>query len=305
MREQVQLPDGRGIDYRDFGDAEGAPALYLHGTPSSASEGRWLHTAARAAEVRLVALDRPGYLGSQSPVPPSLLGAAADVAAVGDALELSRFAVVGFSGGAAYALATAYVAPERVTVVHVGGGVGSLAGDRGKVLPWPRRAPFLLGARAPRVAAPVVGGGMRLFRRAIEKRLDSPKEAAAWFFEGPAQGAQIEAVARYVDATPPDELRDDLRDHARATASTQAILADLTAYARPWPFELADIAAPVEIWHGVADPAAPFAFAERAAAELPDATLHAFEGEGHFVFHAHADAIAASIAAHALQAALC
>ncbi len=299
MRERVQLPDGRRIDYREFGEAEGAPALYLHGTPSSASEGRWLDAAARAAGARIVALDRPGYLESQSRVPASLLAAADDVVAVADALELSRFAVVGFSGGAAYALATAHVAPERVTVVHIGGGVGSLAGEGGKALPWPRRAPFLLAARAPWAVGPLVGGGMRLFRRAIERRLDSPVDAAAWFFKGPARGAQIDAVARYIEATPPDDLRDDLRDHARATASTRAILADLVAYGSTWPFALDSVSAPVEIWHGRKDPAAPFAFAERAASELPHATLHAFDDEGHFVIHSHAGEIAASIAGYA------
>ena len=74
---------------------------------------------------------------------------------------------------------------------------------------------------------------------------------------------------------------------------------DPTVYGGPWPFALADVTAPVEIWHGRSDPAAPFAFAERAAAELPRATLHALDDEGHFVFHSHADEIAASIAGHA------
>ena len=299
MRERAQTADGRGIDYREFGDPAGAPAIYLHGTPSSAGEGRWLGAASGRAGVRVVALDRPGYLGSDAHVPESLLGVAEDVLGVAKALGIDRFAVVGFSGGAGYALATAYVAPERVTVVHVGGGIGSRAGDAGKALPWPRRLPFLLAARAPRVVGPLLAGGLRLFRRAIEKRLDAPVEAAEWFFRGPAQGAQIGAVADYIQSTPPGDLRDDLSDHARATASTRAILCDLTAYARPWPFELAKVSVPVEIWHGRSDPAAPFAFAERAAAELPHGTLHAFEDEGHFVFHSHGDEIAASIAERA------
>src|SRR5690348_2952515 len=129
MRQHVQVADGRRIDYREFGDPDGAPAVYLHGTPSSASEGRWLDASARHARVRIVALDRPGYLGSEARSPVSLAAAAEDIVAVAGALGLDRFAVVGFSGGAAYSLATAHAAPERVTVVHVGGGIGSLAGE--------------------------------------------------------------------------------------------------------------------------------------------------------------------------------
>ena len=106
-------------------------------------------------------------------------------------------------------------------------------------------------------------------------------------------------MARYIRATPPEDLRDDLSDHARATASTRAVLDDVVSYTRPCPFELGCVDVPVEIWHGVDDPAVPVAFAERTASELPRATLHAFPGEGHFVFHSHGAEIAESIAQHA------
>jgi len=298
MRGRVHLADGRRIEYREFGDAAGLPAIYLHGTPSSASEGRWLDAPSRAAGIRLVALDRPGYLGSDAHVPASPLGVADDVVAVADALALDRFAVVGFSGGAGYAFATGYAAPGRITVVHVGGGLVSLAGPAGDAMPRLRRLAFVVMARAPLVSRPLLGGGFRLFRRAIEKRLGSPVEAAKWFFDGPARGAQVEAVARYIHSTPPDDLRQDLSDHARATERTQAILDDIVSYASPCPFELGQVDVPVELWHGDDDPAVPVAFAERAAAELPRAVLHVFPGEGHFVFHSHGAEIAASIARH-------
>jgi pimeloyl-ACP methyl ester carboxylesterase len=296
MRRQAQLADGRCIDYCEFGDAAGTPAIYLHGTPWSGSEGRWLHAAALAAGVRIVALDRPGYLHSDAHVPASLLGVAEDILAVAEDLAIGRFAVVGFSGGAGYALATAHVGNGRVTIVHIGGGLGSLAGAAGKALSWQRRLPFLLVAHAPLLFGPILAGGFRLLRRSIEKRLESPVEATEWFFKGPAQGAQIGAVARCAEATPAEDLREDLSDHARATASTGAILDDLIAYARPCPFELSSVSVPVEIWHGGKDPAAPIAFAEQARSELPCAVLHPFEDEGHFVFHTHADEIAISIA---------
>ena len=35
-RQQVRLADGRRIDYLELGDPAGVPAIYLHGTPSSA-----------------------------------------------------------------------------------------------------------------------------------------------------------------------------------------------------------------------------------------------------------------------------
>ena len=61
--------------------------------------------------------DRPGYGGS-SPNPNRDVGsAAADVAAVADALGIERFAVMGHSGGGPHALACGALLPERVVAV--------------------------------------------------------------------------------------------------------------------------------------------------------------------------------------------
>ncbi len=94
-RMQLRLADERRIDYLELGDPAGVPAVYLHGTPSSASEARWLHRSACAQGVRLVSLDRPGYLQSEPNPCASLIGVAQDVLALAQALELGRFAVVG------------------------------------------------------------------------------------------------------------------------------------------------------------------------------------------------------------------
>jgi len=297
-RQQLRLASGRRVDYLEYGDPAGAPAVYLHGTPSSAREGRWLHTAACTRGVRLVSIDRPGYLNSEPCPVASFTGVAQDVVAVAEVLQLGRFAVVGFSGGAGYALATAHVSPDRVTLVHLGGGIGSLAGDGGQDLPLPRRLPFKLIARAPAVSTPLLAGVFRLMRRGLRKRLDSPAEAALWFFEGPARGAQIPAVAEYVRTSTDEDLRNELNDWAASTSATRAIVSDLTAYVRRRPFDLSGVSTRVEIWHGLDDPAAPVSFAKRTASELPNAQTHLFDAEGHFVFHTHGDAIAASIREH-------
>ena len=140
-----------------------------------------------------------------------------------------------------------------------------------------------------------LSGVFRLLRRSLRRRLDSPAEAALWFFKGPAQGAQIAAIAEYVRTSPPEDLRSELSDYAAGMSATSAIINDLLAYVRPWAFELSSISTRVEIWHGLDDPAAPVSFAERTASALPNAQAHLFAGEGHFVFHTHGDAIAGSI----------
>jgi pimeloyl-ACP methyl ester carboxylesterase len=70
----------------------------------------------RDNRVRLhwVSYDRPGYGGSSPHDGRTAVSAAADVAAIADALGIGRFAVLGHSGGGPHALACAALLPERV-----------------------------------------------------------------------------------------------------------------------------------------------------------------------------------------------
>lgn len=281
----------------EAGARSGVPTLYFHGTPSSARETDWLDRAARAHDVRIVAFDRAGYLGSERTERASLLSGAHDALAVADILGLGRFATVGFSGGAGYALTAAAVAPDRVTVAHLCGG---LAAGSGGELPRARRLAFRGAAQMPWLLRPLLAGALRLNLRGLDKRLADPRAAARWFFEGPAKGAQIDAIDAYVEASDPSDLEAQLRDMARALRASHAVVSDIAAYGGDWPFDVSAVQAPVELWHGDADPAVPIGQARRLAASLPTATLHAFEGEGHFVIHSHGDEIAASIRRHAM-----
>src|SRR5690348_5574117 len=108
------MPDGRTLRVHEAGAAEGPVVLVHQGTPMS---GRLYEPHMRDAEkrgIRLLAYDRPGYGGS-SPAPDrSVADAAADSAALADALGIERFAVWGISGGGPHALACAAQLPDRV-----------------------------------------------------------------------------------------------------------------------------------------------------------------------------------------------
>jgi pimeloyl-ACP methyl ester carboxylesterase len=62
--------------------------------------------------IRLVAIDRPGYGGSDRQPRRSFLGWAPDVATVADQLGIDRFVVLGVSGGGGYAPACAHRIPS-------------------------------------------------------------------------------------------------------------------------------------------------------------------------------------------------
>ena len=60
----ITLPDGRRLCWHEFGDPGGSPVLYTAGTPVSGLGGASYDQAARAAGLRWISPDKPGYGGS-------------------------------------------------------------------------------------------------------------------------------------------------------------------------------------------------------------------------------------------------
>ncbi|MFE0752012.1 alpha/beta fold hydrolase [Gordonia sp. NPDC058843] len=107
----VETPSGPA-EYVDVGT--GPPLVFLHGSPGGCDQGV-LMTGFLAGGHRVIAISRPGYLGT--PLGPDTRSPTAQaelIAAVLDALGIGRFALMCWSGGgpAAYSLAAAV--PDRV-----------------------------------------------------------------------------------------------------------------------------------------------------------------------------------------------
>lgn len=92
---------------------------WQHGTPQTGTPPEPL---VALPGVRWLSVDRPGYGGSSPRPGRSVADAAADTAALADAVGVDRFAVLGASGGGPHALACAAALPDRIT------GVVSIAG---------------------------------------------------------------------------------------------------------------------------------------------------------------------------------
>lgn len=116
---QLTTADGRTVGFTQQGSATGFPVFYLHGIPGSRHEPRLPDELAE--QVRVVAPDRPG-VGASDPAPDySLTDHAGDLLAIADHLEISRFALFGFSGGGVYALAVAPLLRERLARMVISG----------------------------------------------------------------------------------------------------------------------------------------------------------------------------------------
>ncbi|MDP9302868.1 MAG: alpha/beta hydrolase, partial [Actinomycetota bacterium] len=121
----VLLPDGRRLAYIEWGDRSGPAVLLFHGGGGS----RYFNPSVGAEpseQIRLFTIDRPGFGGSDPQSRRPLRNWARDVSAFADALEIDRFAVVGFSAGGPHALVCGVEIPERLTALGVVSGVAPI-----------------------------------------------------------------------------------------------------------------------------------------------------------------------------------
>lgn len=259
----ARLGDGRRLAYCEFGDSDGTPVFVFHGGVGSRGFGLLFDEAADRLGVRIVSPDRPGY-GRSDPQPErTLLGWPADVGALADELGLGRFAVLGVSGGGPYAAACAYSLPDRLTAAALVSSVG----PPGSPKPLGLRVFMTLTRAVPSLPKLPIG---RLLRRArndpdaaIERRASGAAEPEAAMHHGEA-GRMLNASTAEAG-----------RQGASAAAHEIAVLA------RPWGFDLADIAVPVGVWHGTLDQTVPVATAEYFADAIPDARITVHDDAGH------------------------
>jgi pimeloyl-ACP methyl ester carboxylesterase len=272
-RNAVQLGDGRRLTFAESGPRLGVPVLYCHGaigTPLGGSVD--LDAITWRLGVRQIAVNRPGIGGSGPAAGRTVLGFAADVRALLDALALDRVHVIGVSAGGPYALALAHELPDRVRRVAVCSSLSPLcAPHRTPGMQLRIRLALALVARAPSLCTalgdsmlPVIRSHPGLLSHVIaahaapheRERLAQPDERRA-------------ASTSFLDA---------------ALGGVRGMIDDYGTYSRGWGFAAADVAVPVHLWHGFNDPLVPAEHALQLAATLPDCRVFLDPDEGHHFF---------------------
>lgn len=269
--QKLRLADGRNLAWYEYGDPSGVPCIYTTGTPASGVIGVLFDEAAKRAGVRWISVDKPGY-GYSTYYARELLDWPRDVAALSDHLGLARFAAVGESGGGPHVLAIAYgLAPRLTLAISLGGmGPGHEAWVRKGMNPLNRQL-FWFAQNAPWLLRWPLG--------AMARKLDNAETRKRWLNrqlrDAPLRDREM--MERHPELLPHalHAFRMAFREGARGAAREYAIIS------RPWGFELKDVRAPLEVWHGRDDVNVPVDVARRVAAEVRDSKLRIFDGEGH------------------------
>jgi pimeloyl-ACP methyl ester carboxylesterase len=265
----LRLSDGRALGYAEWGDRAGRPVLEFHGNPG----GRlllWDEPVLERAGVRWITADRPGIGLSDQRPGRRVVDWAQDAADLADALELERFAVVGFSVGGAHAAACARELPGRVSAVALVSSIVPL--DRaGAFAQLGRSGYWRLSRRVPGLAAL----SLRL-QASLARAL--PGVAARAFARG-LSDADAELVRRRPEIVTRgiEQVSDAMQRGAGG------LVEDLRSVMRPWGISLQEIEVPTFVWQGDDDGSIPSIWGERLAREIPGAQLRARPGEGHLL----------------------
>ena len=268
--QEHRLPDGRALAWCEYGDPDGAPVLYFHGTPGSRIDPGAISDDIRAAGIRLIAPDRPG-LGRSDRVAGkrTYAGWARDVADLADALGVEQFGILAYSGGGPYALAAAAELPDRVTRVVIVSGVApsEMPGCRKGLAPTDS-AMTLLGRRAPWLAR-------RLLAKAISDARNRPEKFDKAVDKDFPCPPDQEILAGGLRAFFTEIFLEAGRD------GPAGMVEDFAVWARPSTTPLDRIDVPVHLWHGEEDRTVPVSHSRWVASKVPGAELTVLPGVGH------------------------
>ncbi len=275
QRHLKRLPDGRQIEYSDFGAGEGGPVLLWY--HDQAFGDVWFKEAVQAArhmKIRIIGALRPGF--GQTTVYPGEASEprdfAPDVRWLLDQLGIDRVAIVSSSAGLVHALAAAELMPDRISSISACHPLlpvledADLEGTNGynyliphARLHFPASLKFLVKAGF----AFVMRSGPAAFGKAVMRA--SPRD--------------VDWIMR------PDIL--PVMVHGRRVHRDQGYVGNFgdLNYREDWRPLLTDCPVPVRLVIGEHDRNVQWGAARRWSAALDHVTLHALPDSGYMVFH--------------------
>jgi pimeloyl-ACP methyl ester carboxylesterase len=299
------LPDGRILGFAEYGSPKGVPLLWFHGFPSSRLEAWGAHRIARRLGIRVLALDRPGIGLSTFQPGRQIVDWPNNVRDFVDHLGLIRFAIVGGSGGAPYALACAWAMPKEMI---------SAVGLMCPMAPWEagvQDIPWL--ARFAATAAYYFPGGLQVVTDAIigcmrlmsttgpvtrwaDIWLASVKQKAGEVtgLDGGNSASQKDDEQIDKDEVTPEEHRERVINLGFESykQGSQGVVHEAQILSQDWGFKLEDVKYDgIRIWHGTKDTNSPIGMVRYMAERLPNCTLKEYEGESHYTMSNHLEEI--------------
>ena len=268
--QTLQLEDGRVLSYVDWGERSGSPLIFLHGLPGSRLQAWLIKSEAIEQGHRLIAVDRPGFGHTDYYENRQMLDLPRDIEQLVDFLNISKFSVLGISGGGPYALACGHYFADRVTQIGIVSGLGPLSiPELEKTLSPPIKAALKTYRKHPQI----IEYALKKSFQFIEKRPVRFIERFQMFISKRDRDVLCndEVAANFEKS-----VQESLRQGVKGT------IKDLKILIAEWGFQLDEITGPVLLWHGKKDKVVPYQMTEYYQRHLPRSQCEFFPREGHY-----------------------
>ncbi|MFK8046164.1 MAG: alpha/beta fold hydrolase [Crocinitomicaceae bacterium] len=276
LNQVLALKDGRNLGFAEYGDDEGFPIIYCHGSQSSRLEMHYDMSFASKNGLRVITVDRPGHGLSDFNANGSILGFANDVKALTDHLKIDKFSVVGMSAGAPFALGVAHVFPNNIIKAAIISGFAPYNSESKHYLSKEVKVMLSLAKSFPFL--------LRIMLKIQSRQLKSnPQKALNGFLKmmsAPDQEIlKNESVKQIIERM----FKEAFRKGSDGVAYEISKL-----LVQDWGFQLKDISVPVSFWQGKKDNNVPYQWAELMSSEITNSSNKMFPDEGHLIIFNHA-----------------
>jgi pimeloyl-ACP methyl ester carboxylesterase/DNA-binding CsgD family transcriptional regulator len=267
--KSIRLPDGRALSYRDYGPRSGKPVVFVHGGYSSGRLPSRDLPALERLRLRIIAMDRPGFGGSDAAPAPSVEGFAADAAFVLDRLKPGPARLLAYAKGSLFGLALAKARPDLINRVYLcsfSDGERNATGTPGNRIQFAER----ILKRRPALAATL----LRLFVLSRPHAAFVDHLRKLWSVSVPDRLAvEDEGVQNDLAEMLEEALSSGVDGPVGETIALGAARLDLS-----------NLVQPVVAWHGADDPICPATRAREALGVAPDLRFIQMPDRGQLMF---------------------
>lgn len=279
LDQHITLTDNRKLGFAEYGNPQGFPIIYCHGSQSSRLEMHYDVSFATEHNLRIITIDRPGHGLSDFNSNGSILSFAKDVKQLTEHLNIDKFSVIGMSAGSPFALGLAYSFPEHIIKASIISGFAPFNSESKKHLSKEVKVMLGLAKSMPFL--------LKLMLKIQAKQLKSkPKKALKGFLKimsAPDQAVlKNDSVMKIIETMFIEAFRNGSKGVAYEISKLLV---------KDWKFELKDIKVPVTFWQGEKDNNVPYQWAELMQSEIKGSNLNTFPDEGHLVIFNHAKEI--------------
>jgi pimeloyl-ACP methyl ester carboxylesterase len=298
VRRRIPRPDQGQLEYFALGPKTGQALVHFDALSGGALDV--LGAPQRYAplletlKLRLIIPCRPGTFGSSFRALHSARDHASDIALLCDRLQIDRFSILAYSHGTIPALGVAAELGDRIDRLTIASASfpDHVAADW-RNLDFFYQVTQIIGRKWPALQRRIVPFLIKSILQNIDSYADRAARSAEEGAECPHEGSILRDP----------EIRERSRAmlEGRIAAGMDGMVQEYRIAAQPMMLDWAQVAMPVQIFHGHKDQINPFAGAKALKRVLPNATLQGLPDMGHAFVYAEWDWLLEAAAGRPVQ----